>query len=87
MSCICHSRHLSKEGKMFFYAKNEGVYHMNPHVIEYYENLFKYEIMQMQFDGARKTLNELVEQFFGQDEAHHSDIYTAYCNVRKEIIG
>lgn len=39
---------------------------MNPQVIEYYENLFKYEIMQKQFDGARKTLAELVEYFLGK---------------------
>lgn len=56
-------------------------------VIEYYENLFKYEFMQKQFDGGRITLKELVEYFFGQDKAHQSDIYTAYCNVRKELIG
>ncbi|MFJ7666861.1 hypothetical protein ACIQXI_07120 [Lysinibacillus sp. NPDC097195] len=60
---------------------------MNPQVIAYYEHLFKYEIMQMPFDGARKTLKELVEHFFEQDKAHHADIYTAYCNVRKELIG
>ncbi|MGE7090468.1 hypothetical protein ACQKII_03200 [Lysinibacillus sp. NPDC048646] len=60
---------------------------MNPQVIEYYENLFKNEIMQKQFDGARKTLQELVEQFLGQDEAHHTDIHAAYKNVRRELIG
>ncbi|EON72132.1 hypothetical protein [Lysinibacillus sphaericus] len=60
---------------------------MNPQVIEYYESLFKNEIMQKQFDGARKTLKELAEQFVGQDEAHHLDIHAAYSNVRKEVIG
>lgn len=72
---------------MFFYAKNEGGLHMNPQVIEYYESLFKNEIMQKQFDGARKTLKELAEQFVRQDEAHHTDIHAAYSNVRKEVIG
>ncbi|KOS68731.1 hypothetical protein AEA09_09395 [Lysinibacillus contaminans] len=60
---------------------------MNPQVIEYYENLFKNEIMQKQFDGARKTLKELFEQLGGQDEAHQTDLHTAYKNVRKELIG
>ena len=67
--------------------KIEGVLHMNPQIIEYYENFFKNEIMQKQFNGATKTLKELSEQLAGQDEVHQTDIQRAYKNVRKEIIG
>lgn len=67
--------------------KSEGVLHMDPQVVKHYENLFKTEIMYRQFDGTRKTLKELSEQFMGEDEAHQTDIHTAYMNVRKELIG
>lgn len=60
---------------------------MNPQVIKYYENLFKNEIMQKQFEGTRITLKEYSEQLVGQKEAHQADIHTAYKNVRKELIG
>ena len=72
---------------MFFYAKIEGVVHMNQQVIEYYENLFKNEIMHKQFDGTRKTLKEFSEQLVRQDEAHKINIHTAYANVIKELVG
>ncbi|MDM5247705.1 MULTISPECIES: hypothetical protein [unclassified Lysinibacillus] len=60
---------------------------MNPQVIEYYENLLKYEIMQKQYTNASQTLWELVEQYVGQDAVHKYDILTAYSNVMKELIG
>lgn len=73
--------------KDVFYVKIEGVLHMNQHIVEYYENIFKNEIMQKQLDGATKTLKELVAEFIQRDEAHHTDIQTAYTNVKKELIG
>lgn len=87
MSCICHSRHLSDEGKMFFYAKIEGVLHMNPQVIEYYENLLKFEVMETQYTSTSQTLNEIVEEYIEQNAVHENDILTAYTNVMKELIG
>ena len=60
---------------------------MNPQVIEYYENLFKTEIMQKQFDSNRSTLKEFSEQLVVQEEANETDIHKAYENVRKELIG
>lgn len=60
---------------------------MNQQVIEYYEHLLKIEIMQKEFVGATKTLKEVVEQFVGQDAVHETDIYAAYTNVIKELIG
>jgi len=60
---------------------------MNPQVIEYYENLLKFEIMQKQYTNASQTLRELVEQYVGQDAVHKNDIFTAYTNVMKELIG
>lgn len=87
MSCICHSRHLSEEGKMFFYAKIEGVLHMNPQVIEYYESLLKFEVMETQYTSTSQTLIEIVEQYVGQDAVHENDILIAYTNVMKELIG
>lgn len=72
---------------MFFYAEIEGVLHMNPQVIEYYENLFKNEIMRKQFDTTRKTLKEFSEQLVVQEGANQADIHKAYENVRKELIG
>ena len=68
-------------------CKIEGVLHMNRLVVEYYENIFKNEIMLKQIDGATKTLKELVTEFVQRDEAHLSDIHTAYSNVKKELIG
>ena len=73
--------------KDVFYVNFEGVLHMNQQVVEYYENLFKNEIMQKQIDGATKTLKELVAEFVQRDEAHHKDIHEAYLNVKKEIVG
>lgn len=72
---------------MFFYAKFEGVLHMNPMLIDYYEKLFKSEIMQKQFDSTRKSLKELSEQLILQEGANQTDIRIAYENVRKELIG
>jgi len=72
---------------MFFYAKNEGVLHMNPQVIEYYESLLKFEIMEKQYTSTSQTLGELVEQYVGQDAVHKNDILTAYKNVMKELMG
>jgi hypothetical protein len=60
---------------------------MNPQVIEYYENLLKFEVMQQQYTIASPTLKELVEQCVGQDAVHKNDILTAYTNVMKELIG
>ncbi|MFJ7951414.1 hypothetical protein ACIQZG_07785 [Lysinibacillus sp. NPDC096418] len=60
---------------------------MDQQVVEYYENLFKIEIMQKQIDGATKTLKELVAEFVQRDEAHHTDIHVAYSNVKKELVG
>ncbi|MFJ7734914.1 hypothetical protein ACIQ2D_01130 [Lysinibacillus sp. NPDC097287] len=60
---------------------------MNQRVVEYYESLLKNEIMQKQLDGATKTLKELVAEFAQRDEAHKTDIYAAYSNVKKELIG
>ncbi|KOS64294.1 hypothetical protein FJQ98_10240 [Lysinibacillus agricola] len=60
---------------------------MNPQVIEYYESLLKFEIMETQYTSASQTLRELVEQYVGQDAVHKNDILTAYTNVMKELIG
>ncbi|MEA0565243.1 MULTISPECIES: hypothetical protein [Lysinibacillus] len=58
---------------------------MNPQVIEYYESLFKLEIMQEPY--AARPLKELVEQYVGHDAAHEQSILAAYANVMKELIG
>lgn len=58
---------------------------MNPQVIEYYESLFKFEIMQEPY--LAKPLKELVEQYVGHDAAHEQSILAAYANVMKELIG
>lgn len=58
---------------------------MDPQVIEYYESLFKFEIMQELY--AAKPLKELVEQYVGHDAAHEQSILAAYANVMKELIG
>lgn len=55
---------------------------MNPQVVEYYESLFKFEIMQ-----EPKPLKELVEQYVGHDATHEQSILAAYTNVLKELIG
>jgi len=47
----------------------------------------KFEIMQKQYTNASQTLRELVEQYVGQDAVHKNDIFTAYTNVMKELIG
>ena len=60
---------------------------MNQQVVDYYECLFKSEIMLKQLDGAAKTLKELVEEFVQRDEVHYTDIHVAYSNVKKELIG
>ncbi|QDQ02578.1 hypothetical protein FOH38_20130 [Lysinibacillus fusiformis] len=60
---------------------------MNPQVIEYYESLFKIEIMQKQFASASQTLKELALHYVGQDTVHECDIYAAYANVIRELIG
>ncbi|MGE8000091.1 hypothetical protein ACQKOF_15685 [Lysinibacillus sp. NPDC093190] len=60
---------------------------MNPQVIEYYESLLKFEIMETQYTSTSQTLRELVEQYVGQDAVHKNDILTAYTNVMKELIG
>ena len=60
---------------------------MDQHVVEYYENVLKHEIMQKQFDGTTKTLKELVAEYIERDEAHYNDILAAYLNVKKELIG
>lgn len=72
---------------MFFYAKIEGVLHMNPQVIEYYENLLKFEVMETQYTSTSQTLNEIVEEYIEQNAVHENDILTAYTNVMKELIG
>ncbi|MFJ6208468.1 hypothetical protein [Lysinibacillus sp. NPDC092081] len=60
---------------------------MNPQVIEYYESLLKFEIMETQYTSTSQTLRELVEQYVGQDAVHKNDILRAYTNVMKELIG
>ena len=70
-----------------FYAKIEGVLHMNPQVIEYYENLLKFEVMETQYTSTSQTLNEIVEGYIEQNAVHENDILTAYTNVMKELIG
>ncbi|WP_186321203.1 hypothetical protein [Lysinibacillus fusiformis] len=55
---------------------------MNPQVVEYYESLFKFEIMQ-----EPKPLKELVDQYVVHDTAHEQSILAAYANVMKELIG
>lgn len=73
--------------RCFFYAKIEGVLHMNPQVIEYYENLLKFEVMETQYTSTSQTLNEIVEEYIEQNAVHENDILTAYTNVMKELIG
>ena len=60
---------------------------MNQEVVDYYEIVFKNEIMMMQHEGTNKTLKELAAEFVHQNEAHSEEILAAYSNVRKEIIG
>ncbi|MBG9452999.1 hypothetical protein ABE61_02615 [Lysinibacillus sphaericus] len=60
---------------------------MNLQVIEYYESLLKFEIMETQYTSTSQTLGELVEQYVGQDTIHKNDILTAYKNVMKELMG
>lgn len=60
---------------------------MNQLVVEYYEIIFKNEIMMMQHEGTNKTLKELAAEFVNRDEAHSDEILAAYSNVRKEVIG
>ncbi|MFJ3388055.1 hypothetical protein [Lysinibacillus sp. NPDC086135] len=60
---------------------------MNPQVIEYYENLLKFEVMETQYTSTSQTLNEVVEQYIEQNAVHENDILTAYTNVMKELIG
>ncbi|MFJ7916381.1 MULTISPECIES: hypothetical protein [unclassified Lysinibacillus] len=60
---------------------------MNPQVIEYYENLLKFEVMETQYTSTSQTLNEIVEQYVEQNAVHENDILTAYTNVMKELIG
>lgn len=60
---------------------------MNELVVEYYESIFKNEIMMMQLEGTQKTLKELAADFVNRDEAHSDEILVAYSNVRKEVIG
>ncbi|MED4554372.1 hypothetical protein P9305_16810 [Lysinibacillus capsici] len=55
---------------------------MNPQVVEYYESLFKFEIMH-----EPKPLKELVEQYVGHDASHEQSILAAYANVLKELRG
>lgn len=86
MQFVCHSMHHTKSERCL-YVYFEGVLHMDQQVVEYYESLFKIEIMQKQIDGATKTLKELVAEFVQRDEAHHTDIHAAYLNVKKELVG
>lgn len=58
---------------------------MNPQVVEYYESLLKFEIMQEPY--AAKPLKELVEQYLGHDGVHEQSILAAYANVMKELVG
>lgn len=60
---------------------------MNPQVIEYYENLLKFEVMETQYTSTSQTLNEKVEEYIEQNAVHENDILTAYTNVMKELIG
>lgn len=60
---------------------------MNELVVEYYESIFKNEIMMMQLEGTKKTLKELAADFVNRDEAYSDEILAAYSNVRKEVIG
>ncbi|MEB2282844.1 hypothetical protein LAV73_23275 [Lysinibacillus xylanilyticus] len=60
---------------------------MNPQVIEYYENLLKFEVMETQYTSTSQTLNEIVEGYIEQNAVHENDILTAYTNVMKELIG
>ncbi|MDD1504323.1 MULTISPECIES: hypothetical protein [unclassified Lysinibacillus] len=60
---------------------------MNPQVIEYYENLLKFEVMETQYTSTSQTLNEIVEEYIEQNAVHENDILTAYTNVMKELIG
>ncbi|MGE8037682.1 hypothetical protein B1B04_04785 [Lysinibacillus sp. KCTC 33748] len=60
---------------------------MNPQVIEYYESLLKFEIMEKQYSSTSQTLGELVDEYVGQDAVHKNDILTAYKNVMKELMG
>ena len=60
---------------------------MNQIIVEFYESIFKNEIMMMQHEGTNKTLKELAAEFVNRDEAHSDEILTAYENVRKEVIG
>ncbi|GAB0169308.1 hypothetical protein LSPCS325_27450 [Lysinibacillus sp. CTST325] len=60
---------------------------MNPQVIEYYESLLKFEVMETQYTSTSQTLIEIVEQYVGQDAVHENDILIAYTNVMKELIG
>lgn len=60
---------------------------MNPQVIEYYENLLKFEVMETQYTSTSQTLNEIVEEYIKQNAVHENDILTAYTNVMKELIG
>ncbi len=68
--------------RCFFMEKIKGAVHMNPQVVEYYESLFKFEIMQ-----EPKPLKELVEQYVGHDASHEQSILAAYANVLKELRG
>ncbi|TQR37169.1 hypothetical protein C7Y47_05680 [Lysinibacillus sphaericus] len=60
---------------------------MNLQVIEYYENLLKFEVMETQYTSTSQTLNEIVEEYIEQNAVHENDILTAYTNVMKELIG
>ena len=60
---------------------------MNEVIVEFYESVFKNEVMRMTHDGTNKTLKELAEEFVNRDEAHSHEIHEAYLNVIKEVIG
>ncbi|MEY9971452.1 hypothetical protein ABH966_001825 [Lysinibacillus sp. RC46] len=60
---------------------------MNPQVIEYYESLLKFEVMETQYTSTSQTLKDTVEQYVEQDAVHENDILTAYTNVMKELVG
>lgn len=60
---------------------------MNEVIVEFYESVFKNEVMRMTHEGTNKTLKELAEEFVDRDEAHSNEILAAYSKVIKEVIG
>lgn len=56
---------------------------MNPQVIEYYESLFKFEIMQELY--AAKPLKELFEQYVVHNAAHEAVDFSGICECYERI--